>query len=358
MTFKTKAALSITTFACFFSNLSTASARQPLLESSNSQPALEESLDLYRLYNRSSGEHFYTSRTEERNSLIHAGWKDEGTGWVAPGRSNTPVYRLYNSNAGDHHYTLDPLERTTLIQLGWDDEGIGWYSDDAKTVALYREYNPNAKTGSHHYTTSFDEHSALVSAGWKDEGIAWYAIKPGTAGSDSNINPQGTYLTVINKKNPISRYMETGENPEAHAALMELIATMQSQRLNISNSYSGFRSYDDQSRLYHNYCALYGQAQADTFSARPGYSEHESGLAFDLLHTNGELVTGAKESQWLLDHAHEFGFIVRYRSGKEAITGYVAEPWHLRYVGAPSADIARSGLTLEEYLGVEGGDYD
>lgn len=169
--------------------------------------------------------------------------------------------------------------------------------------------------------------------------------------------PEDSYLMVINKKHPISPEQEVGENPVAHEALMALIAAMQNQGLNISNSYSGFRTYEYQSNLYNNYCASYGQAEADTFSARPGYSEHESGLAFDLLDSYGQLLTSQPEAQWLLDHAHEYGFIVRYQEGKESITGYMPEPWHIRYVGSAASDIASSGLTLEEYLGVEGGDY-
>ena len=81
---------------------------------------------------------------------------------------------MYNANAGDHHYTISKSERDTLVAAGWKDEGIGWYSDDAKTVPLHRLYNPNAKAGSHHYTISKTESDNLVTAGWKYEGIAWF----------------------------------------------------------------------------------------------------------------------------------------------------------------------------------------
>ena len=118
------------------------------------------SVSMYRLYNKNTGEHFYTADTNERKTLLYCGWKDEGIGWFAPTHSNTPVYRLYNPNAGDHHYTMYPNERQTLINLGWKDEGIGWYSDDAKTVPMYREYNPNAKIGTHNYTCNPKEHEA------------------------------------------------------------------------------------------------------------------------------------------------------------------------------------------------------
>ena len=137
------------------------------------------SVSMYRLYNKNTGEHFYTADTNERKTLLYCGWKDEGIGWFAPTHSNTPVYRLYNPNAGDHHYTMYSNERQTLINLGWKDEGIGWYSDDAKTVPMYREFNPNAKFGTHNYTCQPKEHLSLIQIGWKDENIAWYAVESG-----------------------------------------------------------------------------------------------------------------------------------------------------------------------------------
>ena len=131
-------------------------------------------VDMYRMYNPNSGEHFYTASTAERNDLRSAGWAYEGIAWRAPKASKTPVYRVYNANAGDHHYTISKAERDTLVAAGWKDEGIGWYSDDAKTVPIYRVYNPNATTGSHHFTMSKNEVNELVKAGWKDEGTAWF----------------------------------------------------------------------------------------------------------------------------------------------------------------------------------------
>ncbi len=137
------------------------------------------SVDMYRLYNPNSGEHFYTSSTGERDVLIGLGWNYEGIGWVAPSTSNTPVYRLYNQYGGEHHYTTSLSERNNLIRLGWNDEGIGWYSDDSHSVPLYREYNPNQFANNHNYTTSRNEHNYLISIGWRDEGIGWYGIGGG-----------------------------------------------------------------------------------------------------------------------------------------------------------------------------------
>lgn len=164
-------------------------------------------------------------------------------------------------------------------------------------------------------------------------------------------------ILVVNKKHSLPSNYVPGENIEAKSQFLKLIADMKANGLQVSDSYSGFRSYEYQNSLYWNYVNSYGQQQADTFSARAGYSEHQTGLAFDLMQPNGALLQSYNESVWLANNAHRYGFIVRYPYGKEAITGYVAEPWHIRYVGDQATAIYQSGLCLEEYLGIQGGDY-
>ena len=199
-------------------------------------------------------------------------------------------------------------------------------------------------------------------------------VQQGTAGSKSqeasqkkaevvnkgdHYSIQGKYdeIVVANKHYPMSKDYNPGENPTAKAELLKLIAAMQQAGFPISDHYSGFRSYETQVKLYQDYVNQDGKAEADRYSARPGYSEHQTGLAFDLIGTNGNLVTEEKAAQWLLDHAADYGFVVRYLKGKEKETGYMAEEWHLRYVGKEAKEIAASGLSLEEYYGFEGGDY-
>ena len=115
---------------------------------------------------------------------------------------------------------------------------------------------------------------------------------------------------------------------------------------------SGYRSYDYQKNLYNRYVARDGQAKADTYSARAGHSEHQTGLCFDLNQVN-DTFANTPESAWVNAHAHEYGFIVRYPKEKESITGYKYEPWHLRYLGVDLAtSVYNSGLCLEEYLGI------
>ena len=157
-----------------------------------------ESVTMWRLYNRWTGEHFYTASAAERDGLIAVGWTDEGKGWTAP-TSGDPVYRLYNPYVagGDHHYTMIVEERDSLKAAGWRDEGVGWCSAPASTgVPLWRQYNPYATTGTHNYTTSSQENDHLVSVGWREEGIAWYGIAEKIAGKRVVDVDQGIYQTA------------------------------------------------------------------------------------------------------------------------------------------------------------------
>ena len=164
-------------------------------------------------------------------------------------------------------------------------------------------------------------------------------------------------IIIVNKKHGLSKDYNPGENPTAKAAFVRLRDDMINQGLNVGRSYSGFRSYDYQKTLYDNYVSRDGQAAADRYSARPGFSEHQTGLVFDLTDKSGNLLEDSRASQWLKDNAHNYGFIVRFQAGKEASTGYMPEAWHIRYVGKEAKDIHDSGLNLEEYFGIEGGDY-
>ena len=118
---------------------------------------------------------------------------------------------------------------------------------------------------------------------------------------------------------------------------------------------SAYRSYETQRALFSRYAAEQGLETAMTFSAVPGTSEHETGLAIDVTKSNGscpaeDCFAGTPEAEWLAANASHYGFIIRYPLGKEAITGYKYEPWHLRYVGVQAAAaIDEAGLTLEEY---------
>lgn len=114
---------------------------------------------------------------------------------------------------------------------------------------------------------------------------------------------------------------------------------------------SPYRPYSSQERIYNSYLNSYTQKEVDTFSARPGYSEHQTGLAVDILTRNSNFgnFEYTQEAKWLLDNAYKYGFILRYPKDKEDITGYTYEPWHYRYVGDIAEDVYNSGLTYDEY---------
>lgn len=159
-------------------------------------------------------------------------------------------------------------------------------------------------------------------------------------------------ILVANKTYALPSDYNLGVDPNAQAAFDEMARAAANEGLNIYIS-SGFRSYDYQAGLYQRYVNRDGQAAADTYSARPGHSEHQTGLAFDL-NTISDSFANTPEGQWVAVHCHEYGFILRYPADKVEITGYKYEPWHLRYLGVETATaVAESGLCLEEYLGID-----
>ena len=158
-------------------------------------------------------------------------------------------------------------------------------------------------------------------------------------------------ILIANKTYSLPADYAPGVDATAEAAFNEMAQAAAAEGLNIYIS-SSFRSYEYQNRIYNNYVARDGQAAADTYSARPGHSEHQTGLAFDL-NSIDDSFAATPEAAWVAEHAHEYGFIIRYPADKESITGYKYEPWHIRYLGVETAtDVYESGLCLEEYLDI------
>nr|WP_267919642.1 M15 family metallopeptidase [Lysinibacillus fusiformis] len=166
-------------------------------------------------------------------------------------------------------------------------------------------------------------------------------------------------ILLANKIYPLPSTFAPEENPEARKALNQMLEAAKQQGFDLV-AFSGYRSFEYQTTLYNNYVNRDGQAAADRYSARPGYSEHQTGLAFDIGERGKEDVWLTEEfgetpaGQWLFAHAQEYGFILRFPQNKEEITGYMYESWHYRYVGKDVAkEIAKQSITLEEYLGVK-----
>ena len=141
-------------------------------------------------------------------------------------------------------------------------------------------------------------------------------------------------------------------NKEAYAAFQKLVDAGEKEGYHIRNN-SAYRSYNTQSGLYNNYKNSNGLTWADKWSARPGHSEHQTGLALDVGVKNEYSLgkfEGSPEFTWMKNNAHLYGFILRYPKGKEYITGYGYEPWHYRYVGVDVATyIYENNITYEEY---------
>jgi len=141
---------------------------------------------------------------------------------------------------------------------------------------------------------------------------------------------------------------------EASTALEQMFAAAEADGIFLAGV-SGYRSYETQSGLFNHYVQTQGEETARRYSAEPGHSEHQTGLAMDISGSTGacaadDCFAGTPEADWLAAHAAEHGFIIRYPKGKEAITGYAYEPWHARYVGkALAQELTEKGLTLEEY---------
>lgn len=188
----------------------------------------------------------------------------------------------------------------------------------------------------------------------------------------STTDPSSLWV-VVNKQHPLTPIdyspadIITGLDGYAYSQriykdLRALFKKAATENVSI-NLTSAFRPFNGQQTLYRNYTAQYGQATADTISARAGYSEHQTGLTIDISGSSqptcnfNPCFVDTAEGKWLALNAREFGFIVRYTAGNEDITGYNPEAWHLRYVGTELASIlAKEKIdTLEEFFNVKGG---
>lgn len=217
-----------------------------------------------------------------------------------------------------------------------------------------------------------DDEGAIVAAGG---GEAFRdAVVEGRAPC-VNLGDSTRIWTVVNKLRPASpmdyrpnslvmpegvRNIEGGAlRTDAASALVSLVAAARDSGAGEIALLSGFRSYEAQQRTYGRHYAERGD-QADQVSARPGYSEHQLGLGVDVVACAGacgslDTLAATPQGQWVAEHAWEHGWIVRYLEGKTGVTGYLPEPWHLRYVGPELARAYHDGgwTSLEEFFGLE-----
>lgn len=158
---------------------------------------------------------------------------------------------------------------------------------------------------------------------------------------------------IVNKTYSLPSTYETTLTKETIDSFNKMKSAATLEGLNIYIS-SGFRSYNTQKRLYNNYVKRDGVEAADTYSARAGHSEHQSGLAFDV-NTINDTFANTPEAKWLANNCYKYGFILRYPQGKSNETGYKYESWHFRYVGTELAEkLYNNGnwITMEDYFGI------
>ncbi|MGL5978645.1 MAG: M15 family metallopeptidase [Erysipelotrichaceae bacterium] len=214
------------------------------------------------------------------------------------------------------------------------------------------EYNPKDKKANYRVVDS-SKNQTVLEIKVSEEGPP-IVVTPNIEQPSTSQGVQPTFINgilLVNKRYAIPASYISPQKDEAYAALQQMLAAA-SQSGHSMPILSGHRSYSYQQSLFQRYVNSHGLAAAETFSARAGHSEHQTGLAYDITVLSSDFANTATYG-WLQENAASFGFVERYPSGKTHITGYIFEPWHYRYVGVSHAlAIKASGLTLEEYLGV------
>lgn len=190
------------------------------------------------------------------------------------------------------------------------------------------------------------------------------AQAPAAADRMNSMTPE-SFTVIVNKHHPLDAAYIPPDLTDAGGVLIRaaaaerfrvMVSAAASEGIAIT-AVSGYRPATEQAHIHDSYTSVYGAPAADLLSARPGYSEHQTGLAIDIGNPSGECALNAcfastPAGAWTEANAHRFGFIIRYPAGSESVTGYTYEPWHLRYTGLDAAAaIHAGGLTLEQYTG-------
>ena len=284
-------------------------------------------------------------RTEE---ALPAQGEDSGAESAAsqPPADAPPVIRLAADTVWIHTgESYDPT--ANLSEVSDPEDGALSYLPDAVTPAAgsYTTISTVEPGADVTRVSAMDIAGNLTETGFSVRVLA-EGEEPGTA--------EATYIDgilLVNRDYPLPRD-EGAPNAGANAALARLQAAAAAEGYDLP-TISGYRDFDTQVRLFNQYVRKDGLELAIRYSAPPGQSEHQTGLCFDVA-SLWRTCADTEEGIWLAEHCAEYGFIIRFPAGKEAITGYMYEPWHIRYVGREVAEeiMAEPGLTLEEYLGV------
>lgn len=239
----------------------------------------------------------------------------------------------------------------TVLPVTAKDRTLKWTSTDhsVATVAVAGSGTANIK--------GVSEGTCKIRATSNSNPEAYAEITVTVKADDSKTIKNETYINgilVVNKTYglPKDYHSEGGLTSNTLAAFEEMKKAAAKDGINL-RIVSGYRSYQRQAELYNSYLSRNQSKEfVETYSARPGYSEHQTGLAIDVNMASDAFI-GTPEQKWLEAHCVEYGFIIRYPEGKQAETGFKYEPWHIRYLGKETAKkVSDSGLCLEEYLGI------
>lgn len=262
--------------------------------------------------------------------------------------------------------TLSSEKNSTIQKIIPSSDEIYLAAGRSKQITLQfsatstENFNDVEWTSSDSSVASVDENGNITGI---SQGVCTVTASYGDVSSDINVTVRSlevrngiTYIDdilIVNKEFSLPESYDPGDIlPEVKESFDKMSEDAAKEGLNIYIG-SSYRSYDYQVEIFNNYSEIYGEELANTFSSKPGHSEHQSGLTIDC-NTIDSAFGDTREALWLAENAADYGFIVRFLEGKENITGYTYEPWHIRYVGVETAkEIYSKGLTLEEYLGVD-----
>jgi len=226
-------------------------------------------------------------------------------------------------------------------------------STSTTTTTTTTTKKPTTATTTTKSNNSTTVSGGVTSKGFKVEVIDGITYIDGYLVVNKTYSLPSTYVPTGTHKKVSSEICQECIVEEAYAAFTKMRNDASSAGLNIWIQ-SGYRSYSYQGGLYNSYVKRNGKEAADTFSARPGHSEHQSGYAFDL-NTITDAFANTKEGKWVNENCYKYGFILRYPKGKDGETGYKYESWHLRYVGLDLANKlynAGDWITMEAYFGI------
>lgn len=278
-------------------------------------------------------------KAQTGNASVSLSWKKVGCSnyrvfmlkngkWKQIAQTDTNSYTVTGLDAGSYKFKVRACKR--------DDKGANHYGKYSQEITA-QAVRVDKVTG----LTSKTPNTSSIK-------LSWNAVS-GVDGYSVGMRSKGKYPEIADVKG--TTYTVKGLTKETSAAFKKMQTAAYKDGISLWVC-SGYRSYYDQKYLYDMYCNRDGKAAADTYSARPGYSDHQTGMAIDVNNASDSF-GGTREAKWLANNCAKYGFIIRYPKGKEAYTGYQYEPWHIRYVGTPLAqNITNSGLSLEEYFGI------